>query len=176
VPAGGPACDRERCDRWERVKAVNTHEKNFTRGKVERRRATGRERSTLFAKLDTADRQEPSEELAAKTAHLREKLVKLEGEIQRLVAMEKSMLASPGRQISPTDPDSRSMATIGRGSGVVGYNIQVALDTDHHLIVAHEVTSTLVSNIALDTSQAATDTIDYATTDTDGLTAPSTAN
>jgi len=126
-----------------KFKAVNTRDKNFTRGKVERRRAQLEESVARYlAQLDTADRQEPSEELAAKTAHLREKLVKLEGEMQRLVAMEKSMLASPDQQISLTDPDSRSMATSGRGSGVVGYNVQVAVDTDHHLIIAHEVTNT----------------------------------
>jgi transposase len=126
-----------------KFKAVNTRDKNFTRGKVERRRAQLEESVARYlAQLDTADRQEPSEELAAKTAHLREKLVKLEGEMQRLAAMEKSMLASPDQQISLTDPDSRSMATSGRGSGVVGYNVQVAVDTDHHLIIAHEVTNT----------------------------------
>jgi transposase len=126
-----------------KFKAVNTRDKNFTRGKVERRRAQLEESVARYlAQLDTADRQEPSEELAAKTAHLREKLVKLEGEMQRLVAMEESMLASPDQQISLTDPDSRSMATSGRGSGVVGYNVQVAVDTDHHLIIAHEVTNT----------------------------------
>jgi transposase len=126
-----------------KFKAVNTRDKNFTRGKVERRRAQLEDSVARYlAQLDTADRQEPSEELAAKTAHLREKLVKLEGEMQRLVAMEESMLASPDQQISLTDPDSRSMATSGRGSGVVGYNVQVAVDTDHHLIIAHEVTNT----------------------------------
>ena len=85
--------------------------------------------------------QEPSEELAAKTAHLKEKLVKLESEMQRLAAMEKLMLASPDQQVSLTDSDSRSMATSGRGSGVVGYNVQVAVDTEHHLIITHEVTN-----------------------------------
>jgi transposase len=125
-----------------KFKAVNTRDKNLTRGKVERRRAR-LEKSVgrYLAQLDTADLQEPSEELAAKTAHLKEKLVKLESEMQRLAAMEKLMLASPDQQISLTDPDSRSMATSGRGSGVVGYNVQVAVDTNHHLIVAHEVTN-----------------------------------
>jgi transposase len=126
-----------------KFKAVNTRDKNFTRGKVERRRAQLEESVARYlAQLDTADRQEPSEELAAKTDHLKEKLVKLESEMERLVAMEKMMLASPDQQISLTDPDSRSMATSGRGSGVVGYNVQVAVDTDHHLIIAHEVTNT----------------------------------
>ncbi len=126
-----------------KFKAVNTRDKNFTRNKVERRRAQLEESVARYlAQLDPADRQEPSEELAAKTDHLKEKLVKLESEMQRLAAMEKLMLASPDQQISLTDPDSRSMATSGRGSGVVGYNVQVAVDTDHHLIIAHEVTNT----------------------------------
>src|SRR5256886_13871135 len=59
----------------------------------------------------------------------------------KLAVYEKQMLASPDQQISLTDPDSRSMATSGRGSGVVGYNVQVAVDTEHHLIVTHEVTN-----------------------------------
>jgi macrodomain Ter protein organizer (MatP/YcbG family) len=125
-----------------KFKAVNTRDKNFTSGKVERRRAQlEKSVARYLAQLDTADLQEPSEELAMKTAHLREKLIKLESEMQRLATMEKLMLASPDQQISFTDPDSRSMATSGRGSGVVGYNVQVAVDTKHHLIVTHEVTN-----------------------------------
>ena len=124
-----------------KFKAVNTRDKNFTRGKVERRRAQlEKSVARYLAQLDTADLQEPSDELAAKTAHLKEKLVKLESEMQRL-AVEKLMLASPDQQISLTDPDSRSMATSGRGSGVVGYNVQVAVDTERHLIITHEVTN-----------------------------------
>src|SRR6188474_1209708 len=125
-----------------KFKAVNNRDRNFTRAKVERRRAQLEESVARYlSQLDTADLQEPSEALAAKTAHLKEKLAKLESEMQRLTAMEKQMLASPDQQISLTDPDSRSMATSGRGSGVVGYNVQVAVDTDHHLIIAHEVTN-----------------------------------
>lgn len=125
-----------------KFKAVNTRDKNFTRGKVERRRAQLEESVARYlAQLDTADRQEPSEALAAKTTHLKEKLAKLESEMQRLAALEKLMLASSDLQISLTDPDSRSMATSGRGSGVVGYNVQVAVDTEHHLIITHEVTN-----------------------------------
>src|SRR5258708_4245853 len=126
-----------------KFKAVNNRDKNFTRAKMERRLAQIEESVARYlSQLDTADLQEPSEALASKTAHLKEKLAKLASEVQRLKAIEKEMLASPDRQISLTDPDSRSMATSGRGSGVVGYNVQVAVDTEHHLIVTHEVTNT----------------------------------
>jgi hypothetical protein len=122
---------------------VNNRDKNFTRAKMERRLAQiDASVARYLSQLDTADLQEPSEVLAAKTAHLKEKLAKLASEVQRLKAIEKAMLASPDQQISLTDPDSRSMATSGRGSGVVGYNVQVAVDTEHHLIVTHEVTNT----------------------------------
>jgi transposase len=126
-----------------KFKAVNNRDKNFTRAKMERRLAQIEESVARYlSQLDTADRQEPSEALAVKTAHLKDKLAKLADELQRLQAIERAMLASPDQQISLTDPDSRSMATSGRGSGVVGYNVQVAVDTEHHLIVTHEVTNT----------------------------------
>src|SRR5712672_216969 len=126
-----------------KFKAVNNRDKNFTRAKMERRLAQIEESVARYlSQLDTADLQEPSDALAAKTAHLEEKLAKLASEMERLKAIEKAMLASPDQQISLTDPDSRSMATSGRGSGVVGYNVQVAVDTVNHLIVTHEVTNT----------------------------------
>ncbi len=135
-----------------KFKAVNNRDRNFTRAKVERRRAQLEESVARYlSQLDTADRQEPSETLALKTTRLKEKLAKLESEMQRLAAIEKRMLASPDQQISLTDPDSRSMATSGRGSGVVGYNVQVAVDIENHLIVTHEVT-----NVGSDRSQLAT--------------------
>ena len=125
-----------------KFKAVNNRDRNFTRGKVERRRAQLDESVARYlSQLDTADRQEPTEALAVKVARLKEKLANLQEEMGKLAAYEKQMLASPDQQVSLTDPDSRSMATSGRGSGVVGYNVQVAVETEHHLIVTHEVTN-----------------------------------
>jgi len=117
----------------------NNRDRTVTRAKVERRRAQLEESVARYLSLlDTADRHPPSEALAAKTTRLKEKLVKLGEEMRRLKGLEARMLAAPDQQVSLTDPDSRSMATSGRGPGVVGYNVQVAVDTEHHLIVTRE--------------------------------------
>ena len=132
-----------------KFKAVNNRDKNFTRAKMERRLAQIEESVARYLQqLDTADRQEPSEALKTKTSRLKEKIAKLKEEMQRLRALEARMLATPDQQISLTDPDARSMATSGRGSGVVGYNVQIAVETKHHLIITHEVT-----NVGSDRSQ-----------------------
>ena len=62
-------------------------------------------------------------------------------QMQKLKEVEAQLLESPDRQISLTDPDTRSMATSGRGTGTVGYNVQTAVDDKHHLIIAQEVTN-----------------------------------
>src|SRR5512132_1796237 len=134
-----------------KFKAVNNRDKNFTRAKMERRMAQIEESVARYLQqLDTADRQEPSEARKTKTSRLKEKIAKLKEEMQRLQVLKVQMLATPDQQISLTDPDARSMATSGRGSGVVGYNVQVAVDTAHHLIITHEVT-----NVGTDRSQLA---------------------
>jgi len=74
--------------------------------------------SHAIHQLDSADRQEPSLARTTKTTRLNEKIAKLKVEMQRLEALDVRMLATPDQQISLTDPDARSMATSGRGSGV----------------------------------------------------------
>jgi transposase len=138
-----------------KFKAVNSRDNNFTEAKMKRRLEQIEESVARYlSQLDTADRQAAAggdgEVLAAKTARLKEKLAKLEEETVRLRTLEKELQASPDKQISLVDCDCRSMATSGRGSGIVGYNVQAAVETEHHLIVAHEVT-----NIGTDKSQLA---------------------
>jgi len=126
-----------------KFKAVNNRDKNFTEAKVARRWAQLEESVARYlSQLDTADRQEPSEALAIKALHLKEKMAKLESEMPKLSAYERAMLMSEDKQVSLTDPDSRSMATSGRGSGVVGYNVQTVVETKNHLIITHDVTNT----------------------------------
>ncbi len=123
-----------------KFKAVNTRDKNFTAAKMKRRMEQIEASVERYLhQLDSADRQEPSLARTTKTARLTGKIATLKKEMQRLQALEVERLASPDKQISLSDPDARSMATSGRGSGMVGYNVQAAVDTKHHLIVAHDV-------------------------------------
>ncbi len=123
-----------------KFKAVNNRDRNFTAAKMKRRVAQiEKSVARYLAQLDSADRQEPTEALALRTTRLKEKIAKLGEEMKRLEALEAERRKAPDQQISLTDPDARSMATSGRGSGVVGYNVQAAVETEHHLIVAHEV-------------------------------------
>jgi len=93
-----------------------------------------------MAALETADRQE-GDVARAKSSRLKDKIAALREQMVAFKNLEPVLRAAPDGQISLTDPDARSMATSGRGSGVVGYNVQVAADVEHHLIVAHEVTN-----------------------------------
>ena len=125
-----------------KFKAVNARDRNFTAAKMARRLAQIEESVERYLhQLDSADRQEPSLARTTKTQRLQDKIAKLREEMERLGKLEVVRLATPDQQISLTDPDARSMATSGRGSGMVGYNVQSAVDTKHHLIVAHEVTN-----------------------------------
>jgi transposase len=132
-----------------KFKAVNNRDRNFTTAKMKRRMAQIEESVARYLhQLDSADRQEPSLAQAMRTTRLTEKIERLKEEMARLEALDAKRQSAPGQQISLTDPDARSMATSGRGSGTVGYNVQAAVDCEHHLIVTHEVT-----NIGNDRSQ-----------------------
>jgi transposase len=124
-----------------RFKAVNTRDKNYTHGAIERRmEQVEASIARYLSALDTADRQE-GEVAEAKSARLKDKLARLKQQMQHLREMEIAVQVAPDRQISLTDPDARAMATSGKGTGIVGYNVQTAVDVEHHLIVAHEVTN-----------------------------------
>jgi hypothetical protein len=122
-----------------KFKAVNNRDRNFTPHKLAKRMQQVEQSIARYMDaLDTADRTQPVD-LQAKTTRLQDKLVKLRKQMQHLRQIETELGKQPDQQLSQTDPDARSMATSGRGTGVVGYNVQIAADTKHHLIVAHEV-------------------------------------
>jgi transposase len=124
-----------------KFKAVNNRDRNFTSAKMQRRMEQIEESIDRYlSQLDTADRQEPPV-VQVKVDRLRDKISALKEEMQRLKELEVRMLKAPDKQISLTDPDARSMATSGKGTGMVGYNVQTAVEPEHHLIVAHEVTN-----------------------------------
>ena len=120
-----------------KFKAVNNRDKNFTSAKMKRRMAAIDESIERYlSSMDTADRAEP-EVAALKKGRLQDKIEALKQQMERLKAIETQMNASPDKQVSLTDPDARSMKN--REGGIVGYNVQTAVDAEHHLIVAHEV-------------------------------------
>jgi transposase len=120
-----------------KFKAVNNRDKNFTSAKMQRRMAMLEENIAQYlVAMDTADRAEP-EVAQLKKGRLQDKIKALQEQMRQLKALEERMMTSPDQQLSLTDPDARSMKT--RGGGIVGYNLQTAVDTQHHLIVAHEL-------------------------------------
>jgi hypothetical protein len=124
-----------------KFKAVNARDKNFTEAKMKRRLERIDESIARYlSQLETADRHGDAVP-EAKVVRLRGKIEKLKEEIVRLNAINAQMMESEDKQISLTDPDARSMATSGKDTGIVGYNVQIAVDTQYHLIVAHEVTN-----------------------------------
>jgi len=124
-----------------KFKAVNARDKNFTEAKMKRRLERIDESIARYmAQLETADRHGDAVP-EAKVARLKDKIVKLKEEVARLNAINAEMMKSDDKQVSLTDPDARSMATSGKDTGIVGYNVQTAVDTKNHLIVAHEVTN-----------------------------------
>jgi transposase len=124
-----------------KFKAVNNRDKNFTPHKLEQRMKQIDESIERYLNaLDTADRTQASEP-EGKIKHLQEKLRKLKRQMKYLREIGERLEQQPDGQLSLTDQDARSMATSGRGTGMVGYNVQLSVDTKHHLIVAHEVTN-----------------------------------
>jgi transposase len=124
-----------------KFKAVNNRDKNFTERKLQARMEQLEESVGRYLdELDRADR-EPTAVSESRASRLKEKIVRLKENMRQLEKIGAQMQAAPDRQISLTDPDARSMATSGRGTGMVGYNVQTAVDTKYHLIVAHEVTN-----------------------------------
>jgi transposase len=129
-----------------KFKAVNNRDRNFTNAKLQRRMEEIESSINRYlTALDTADRQEPTV-AKAKSERLHDKIAALKEQMKALKDIEVQLNKTPDKQISLTDPDARSMKT--RGTGIVGYNVQAAVDTKHHLIVAHEVT-----NVGIDRDQ-----------------------
>jgi len=132
-----------------KFKAVNNRDRNFTSAKLQRRmQEIESSINRYLTELDTADRQEPAV-AKARGERLQDKIAALKAQMKELQAIDVQLNATPDKQISLTDPDARSMKT--RGTGIVGYNVQTAVDAKNHLIVAHEVT-----NIGIDRDQLTT--------------------
>ena len=124
-----------------KFKAVNSRDRNFTPGKVDKRQQQIEESIHRYlSALETADRTQPAD-VEAKTERLREKISTLREQMRRMDAIRNELKHQPDQQMSLTDPDARSMISQAKGTGVVGYNVQAVVEAKHHLIVTHEVTN-----------------------------------
>ena len=133
-----------------KFRAVNNRNRNFSKAKLKKRlQQIDASIERYLGEIASADRRE-GEGPKTKTERLEKKIAALKEEIQTLKKLEVRMLAAPDQQLSQTDPDARVMSTAARSKAIVGYNVQAAVDTTHHLIVAHEVT-----NVGHDRSQLA---------------------
>jgi transposase len=142
-----------------KFKAVNNRDRNFTKAKLKRRlQQIDESIERYLGQIASADRQETAQ-AKDKTERLENKIATLKQEMALLKKLEVRLLEALDQQISLTDPDARSMATSGRGTGMVGYNVQLAVDAKHHLIVSHQVTNvghdrTQLANMAKRTKEA----------------------
>jgi len=155
LPRAGTFRRRAGGHRWQPVpeggkfKAVNNKGRNFTDRRLKRAlRDIDKKIDAYLDELDENDAQEPevrklsAEELKEKIRTLRERMKKYRG-------LREQIEESGETQISLTDPDARSMPLAGGPRTQVGYNVQVAVDAKHKLIVGHEVTNAVTDRSLL---------------------------
>ncbi|MFE8647294.1 IS1182 family transposase [Sphingomonas sp. NCPPB 2930] len=124
-----------------KFKAVNSRDRNFTANKIDKRQEQVEQSIQRYLDaLETADRTQ-SQEAEPRAERLPEKIARLREQMRHLDATREQLKSTPDGQVSYTDPDARSMVSQAKGSGLVGYNVQAAVDVENHLIVAHEVTN-----------------------------------
>ena len=122
-----------------KFKAVNSHTRNFTKQKLKERLERIDERVEAYLQeLDKADAEEVVEHQVTKEA-LQEKIRMLKDRKETYGKLMEDLDRSGEKQVSLTDPDSRSMPKSPKAK--IGYNAQTAVDAKHKLIVAQDVTN-----------------------------------
>ena len=122
-----------------KFKAVNSKENNYTPKKLQFHiDRVEKHIDDYLQQLDAADKEESP---VVDGRSIQDKITWLKNRLSELKVMEEEVKKHPDKQVSTIDPDSRLMKTQGM-TRLVCYNVQTAVDTKNHLIVAHEVTNT----------------------------------
>ena len=142
VPSPGPVRPGHRRHRRQQVQGGQQSRQELHGRQGRQADGTDRRQHRALSRHAGPGRSRGQRRHRGQASRAKEKIAGLRRQMQFLKDMERQVEAAPDQQVSLTDPDARSMATSGHGTGVVGYNVQTAVDTQHHLIIAHEVTNT----------------------------------
>jgi hypothetical protein len=119
-------------------KPLTAKENNYTPKKLQFHiDRVGKHIDEYLKQLDEADQEAENN---TDDTPVEEKIAWLKNRLEELKVLEVEVNRHPEKQLSTTDPDSRLLKTQGMTRAVC-YNVQSAVDTKHHLIVAHEVTN-----------------------------------
>jgi transposase len=125
-----------------RIKAVNNKDRNFTRASLNQFiKAADAKLEDYLQRLDKSDATE-STAGGSRVKNLAEKIASIRQRRERHKNMLAELDQTGESQISLTDPDSRAMAA--HTHVAVGYNVQIAVDAKHKLIVEQQVTNQVV--------------------------------
>jgi len=125
-----------------RIKAVNNKDRNFTRTSLtEFIKLADAKLDDYLQRLETSDAAEQAAG-GSRVKNLAEKITAIRERRTRCQDMLAQLDRTGEDQVSLTDPDSRAMAA--HTHVAVGYNVQVAVDAKHKLIVEQQVTNQVV--------------------------------
>jgi transposase len=147
-----------------RIKAVNNKDRNFTRASLSKFiELADAKLDDYLQRLDQSDAAE-SKTAGSRVDNLAEKIAAIRERRTRCQEMLAQLDRTGEDQISLTDPDSRAMAA--HTHVAVGYNVQVAVDTKHKLIVEQQVTNQVVDmGLLTQTAEAAKEVLGAETID-----------
>jgi transposase len=128
-----------------KFKAVNSKKNNYSQKKIDKHQQFIKDKAEKYLQeLDELDKQEQTkskDDLNIKRENIKQGLEKLKERTIKYDMLQQQLNNTTDKQISTTDPDSRSIIIV-KNIVEVAYNVQNAVDDRHHLIVQTQATNT----------------------------------